>query len=181
MNRLPGQLRADLQDRLLGSLCKAGIAQIAGIVCQHMSRYVKICQQRHVLKMPCGHACQDLYKAEGLDLQASCHGYTIDFFAKGICFLSFMFYAAKVLGLHAATALLREWRTLDKACAGTAGTAFRGRKFQEILKIPEIQLESIGYIKGYQSDTDFTVITRCLAGASNIPHVWQRGSCPGLS
>ena len=40
MNRLPGQLRADLQDRLLGSLCKAGIAQIAGIVCQHMSRYV---------------------------------------------------------------------------------------------------------------------------------------------
>ena len=87
MNRLPGQLRADLQDRLLGSLCKAGIAQIAGIVCQHMSRYVKICQQRHVLKMPCGHACQDLYKAEGLDLQASCHGYTIDFFAKGIFFV----------------------------------------------------------------------------------------------
>ena len=102
-----------------------------------MSRYVKICQDmsRYVngtclknLKMPCGHACQDLYKAEGLDLQASCHGYTIDFFAKGICFfLSFMFYAAKVLGLHAATALLREWRTLDKARAGTAGTAFRGQ------------------------------------------------------
>ena len=51
MNRLPGQLRADLQDRLLGSLCKAGVAQIAGDgmsryvkICQDMSRYVKICQ-----------------------------------------------------------------------------------------------------------------------------------------
>lgn len=178
MNRLPGQLRADLQDRLLGSLCKAGIAQIAGIVCQHMSRYVNngTCLKCHAAMLARTSIRQKVWTCKPLVMDIP-----LTSLPKVFVFLSFMFYAAKVLGLHAATALLREWRTLDKACAGTAGTAFRGRKFQEILKIPEIQLESIGYIKGYQSDTDFTVITRCLAGASNIPHVWQRGSCPGLS
>ena len=147
-------------------------------ICQDMSRYVNngTCLKCHAAMLARTSIRQKVWTCKPLVMDIP-----LTSLPKVFVFLSFMFYAAKVLGLHAATALLREWRTLDKACAGTAGTAFRGRKFQEILKIPEIQLESIGYIKGYQSDTDFTVITRCLAGASNIPHVWQRGSCPGLS